>query len=241
MTFSKGHAQGSAKKEDWEQNASAYGEVMRRRATGELEEMGQVKQLMKLFSSHYNPGMSVIDVGCGAGHFLRSLKCMDSEIRYFGIDLNKNYISIAKEVFKDCPNASFKAMPVSKLGSIESKSFDCSINYMVLPFIHDYKVALREQMRITKRKVFVRLMLGDHTCIVKRYKWANQNFLYYNTYCQSEFLEFCNANGAQKVSIYEDDFVLDIPYKNAWDTYTHHGMQISGNILLEWKVAVIEL
>jgi SAM-dependent methyltransferase len=233
--------QDAIKKDDREELAASYGDLMRRRATGEEDEMAQVKQLMKLLPPHYSPGMSVLDVGCGAGHFLRSLRSMDPDILYQGVDINREYIGIAGEVFANCPNASFKTMPVSRIAYFDSKSFDLSINYMVLPFIHDYKSAVREQMRVTKRTMFLRLMLGDHTCIIKRYKWGDSDFIYYNIYSQKEFVNFCRLNGARDIVVYGDDFSLDIPYSNSWDTYTHHGLQVSGNIVLDWKVVVIEL
>ena len=172
--------QDAIKKDDREELAASYGDLMRRRATGEEDEMAQVKQLMKLLQPHYSPGMSVLDVGCGAGHFLRSLRRMDQDIQYQGVDINNEYIGIAREVFANCPNASFETMPVSRINCLNSKSFDLSINYMVLPFIHDYKSAVRDQMLVTKRTMFLRLMLGDHTCIIKRYKWGDSDFIYYN-------------------------------------------------------------
>ena len=48
---------------DWKELRKTYGEVMRKRATGELPEMAQVKQFMKLFRESYQSGMNVLDVG----------------------------------------------------------------------------------------------------------------------------------------------------------------------------------
>jgi len=82
-------------------------------------------------------------------------------------------------------------------------------------------------------------MLSDHTYIIKRYKWNNK-IVYYNIYNQDEFIELCKKNGARKVTIMDDDFKLDIPYVNAWDTYTYGDLQLSGNIVLPWKVVHLE-
>ena len=82
-------------------------------------------------------------------------------------------------------------------------------------------------------------MLSDHTYIIKRYKWNNK-IVYYNIYNQDEFIELCKKNGARKETIMDDDFKLDIPYVNAWDTYTYGDLQLSGNIVLPWKVVHLE-
>lgn len=228
------------KDNDWKKNIKKYGDLMRRRATGDLPEMGQVKQFMKLFREAYRSGMNVLDIGCGAGHFFTSLQTIDPNIVYHGVDIEPHYIKIARDVFKGKSNASFSVGTTTALKKLRAESFDISVSYMVLPFIHDYKNALREYLRVTKRHVFLRLMLSDHTYIIKRYKWQNKRFMYYNIYNQNEFIDFCKRNGARKVTIMDDDFKLDIPYANAWDTHTYGDLQLSGNIVLAWKVVHLE-
>lgn len=224
---------------DWKELRKTYGEVMRKRATGELPEMAQVKQFMTLFRGSYKSGMNVLDVGCGAGHFFTALQKLDPNIVYHGVDIEPHYINIARDVWKGNPAASFSVGTTSALKKLDAESFDSFISYMVLPFMHDYKDALREYLRVTRRHGFLRLMLSDHTYIIKRYKWKNK-IVYYNIYNQDEFIELCKENGARKVTIMEDDFKLDIPYANAWDTYTYGDLQLSGNIVLPWKIVHLE-
>ena len=51
-----------------------YGEVLYRRATGTEDEMESSKALARMLTPFYAPGMKVLDTGCGAGHYLASLR-----------------------------------------------------------------------------------------------------------------------------------------------------------------------
>ena len=51
-----------------------YGELLYKRATGESEEMNSSRAVAKVIKEFYKPGMKVLDVGCGAGHYLVSLR-----------------------------------------------------------------------------------------------------------------------------------------------------------------------
>src|SRR5689334_220306 len=51
-----------------------YGEVLYKRAIGEFPEMESSKALAKTVKGIFHPGESLLDVGCGAGHYLRSLR-----------------------------------------------------------------------------------------------------------------------------------------------------------------------
>lgn len=52
------------------------------RAKGNLSEMESTKQLVKLVSEIYEPGMRVLDVGCNTGHYLRGLRKISSNLDY---------------------------------------------------------------------------------------------------------------------------------------------------------------
>jgi ubiquinone/menaquinone biosynthesis C-methylase UbiE len=48
----------------------------------------------------YTPGDKVLDVGCAAGHMLRSLVTrLDSDISYTGLDFNPYYLELARKAF----------------------------------------------------------------------------------------------------------------------------------------------
>jgi ubiquinone/menaquinone biosynthesis C-methylase UbiE len=220
---------------DWEtwETHSEYGQTMEDRALGKAPLMEQIKQLVPLFKSVYKPGMSVLDIGCGVGHFFPALNKF-GKIDYLGIDVTKSYIERAKRIFKDVKNAKFQVGDIFDLKL--NKEFDTVICYMVLPFIPDYKKALDELSKVTKKDLFIRLLLSPgHTYIIKRYL-DEKKFNYYNIYYEKEFVEYLNKIGFEDVKVYDDEFNLKMNKVDEWSTYTLGNMQISGNLILTWKV-----
>ncbi len=85
----------------WDRNPKTS-ELYYKRATGELDEMESSKALVKVLSDIYKPKMKVLDVGCGAGHYLRSMKTqLDSKIDYTGVDITEYSLELAKKAFGD--------------------------------------------------------------------------------------------------------------------------------------------
>ncbi|MDX1388142.1 MAG: class I SAM-dependent methyltransferase, partial [Acidobacteriota bacterium] len=83
-----------------ESRARRYGDLLYRRAVGESEEMESAKSLCEIVNRSYSPGDRVLDVGCGVGHYLRSLRArVDRRIDYTGVDINGDYIDLAKKAF----------------------------------------------------------------------------------------------------------------------------------------------
>ncbi|MCK4822948.1 class I SAM-dependent methyltransferase, partial [bacterium] len=89
----------------WETDPSVESSLLRR-ATGELPEMESTKQLVELVKEVYEPGMKILDVGCGPGHYYRGLRQIDESIKYTGLDATKPYIDFAKNAFSGT-NAKF--------------------------------------------------------------------------------------------------------------------------------------
>ena len=74
-----------------------YGVVFYRRATGELPEMESSKALALLLKDRVKQDDHILDVGCGGGHYLRSLRnTVNVSFRYTGVDITASYIDLAK-------------------------------------------------------------------------------------------------------------------------------------------------
>jgi ubiquinone/menaquinone biosynthesis C-methylase UbiE len=98
-----------------------YQDTMQKRASGELPEMESAKALCEVLKPYYKKGMTLADIGCGGGHYLRSLRTrLDPDISYTGVDATESYIRMAEEAF---PGVPFQVGDVYEL-PFEDSSFD---------------------------------------------------------------------------------------------------------------------
>lgn len=69
---------------------------------------GSQERNFKMVRQYINDGDSLLDYGCGIGDFIKDLKDNDINIsNYLGVDINKNFINIAKETY---PENNFKTI-----------------------------------------------------------------------------------------------------------------------------------
>ena len=83
----------------WEKDHSVEARTFNR-AQKKLPEMESAKQLRILIKKVYKKGMSILDVGCAAGHYYHSLLKIDRFVKFAGIDATKKYIDYANQIFK---------------------------------------------------------------------------------------------------------------------------------------------
>ena len=183
-----------------------YGEVLYKRATGELPEMESSKKIARVLKRHISDGTSVLDVGCGAGHYLRSLRreCGDS-FSYLGVDATKNYIEQAKKAFQSDNRSDFSLADIYDI-QLEDSSFDivmCNNVFLHLPSIIK---PISELIRVARGYVVVRLLAGNRSFQIKDIAPQNDccdfnengepvEWHFYNIYsnnynCCFEFLRF---------------------------------------------------
>lgn len=243
---------------------SSYGDLLHKRATGELEEMESAKSLCALTSKIYRPGMKILDVGCGAGHYLRSLrKRVDKNIDYTGVDATKYYIQRAKDAFGD--NVSFALGDIYDL-NFPDNSFDIVMsNNLLLHLPPPPTKAISELVRVSRTYVIIRTVFGERNYIVKECRKPEEIFGEKQN-LQFEERDVISHNGEAKYynyfNMYTEDYFIDIvrsidqnadvkveiDHWNEFDnrgvgghtaTWVTEGKQISGNLILDWRFAVI--
>lgn len=92
-------------------------------------------------------GSTVLDYGCGTGDFYRFLKRRGIDVRYTGVDINENFINLAKSKYPEC---TFKVFDISedRLEGYYDYIFICGVFNLLVPGVgDDLKNALVELFR----------------------------------------------------------------------------------------------
>jgi len=116
---------------------------------------------------------SVLDVGCG--HALGANEIIDAGIDYVGIDPIEDNLKLARE---DCPRGRFSIGFAQEI-PCGDKSFDAVMNvtvWEILPTIADMEIAMREMVRVARRKIYSldcdlspRFMKERYMCVPQEY------------------------------------------------------------------------
>lgn len=146
----------------WDENKS-YGELLYKRAIGDLPEMESSKRIAKEVKKIATKGMTVLDVGCGAGHYLRSLRReMGDSFSYLGTDATQHYIDLASQAFAKDKQATFKRSDIFAL-DFEDSSFDVVMCNNLLLHLPSIATPLRELARVAKKHLIVRTLCGNRS------------------------------------------------------------------------------
>ena len=134
--------------EDW--YSSAFG-----RLADELE-----RELLAELLGPLGPGTSVLEVGCGTGHFAAALRARMEGVRVVGVDLSPAMLLHARERVPSL-RADARRLP------FPSATFDAAVLIAVLDFVEDPAQVLREAMRVARGRV-VLLALVSHSVLALR-------------------------------------------------------------------------
>lgn len=252
-------AGGGVEDQDW--NSWDSDEVDRtagsyyKRATGELPEKESSKSLARLLDRRdlYDPGTTILDVGCAAGHYLKSLRrLLDPEIQYTGIDVGMEYLQWGRDAYGIDDGCTF--VHGDALGMpFADNSYDIVFAnlYHFFPRIDE---ALAEALRVADERVIWRTPIGKITYAAKLYH--NDDFddlgiidmadsedehtlymMYSENYLRGliddqgwelEFIE--NDDDFGEFDNNEHDEFSDVPATKVVD-----GMQINGNLVVDWQ------
>jgi len=99
-------------------------------------------------------GTSLLDIGCGTGYFTR-LFARDTQGFMVGIDPNKDWLAYART---QAAGAETFAAARAEALPFPDHAFDCTISVAALCFIADQAQALREIIRVTRRRFVLGLL-----------------------------------------------------------------------------------
>ncbi|SEH53762.1 Methyltransferase domain-containing protein [Magnetospirillum fulvum] len=238
-----------------------YGDLFFKRATGDTPEMESSKAASTRVDSLLRPNDTVVDVGCGAGHYLYSLRSrLKTPFLYRGVDATPYYIDRAKAAFKHDDHADFQ------IGNIFDLPLDNAVGDIVMcnnVLLHLPSLAkpLAELIRVSRRHVLIRTLVAEKSYVIQDVEpqpdgqdFDENNepkgFHYLNIYGRSYITHLLSRE--KRVSSIK--FEIDKDYdpnsvndtgdllKNSWDkTTTTMGIQVSGMIILPWTWIQIDL
>jgi ubiquinone/menaquinone biosynthesis C-methylase UbiE len=144
----------------WNQE-DEYGQVFYKRATGEFPEMESSKAVANLLKDIIQDSDRILDVGCGSGHYLKSLiSTINCNFLYTGIDATFRYIELAKKAFSNQNNTEFMVGDIFDI-PVEDNRFDVVMCNNVLLHLPSVQKPINELIRVSKRFVVIRTLIGN--------------------------------------------------------------------------------
>jgi len=217
----------------------------------------QVKFFEELIAPYLKDDVSVLDACCGIGDLLYFLSQLNPNARFVGVDKAEFLIDEAHIHLADNPNVTFEPGDIYALADqFGQKSFDLSVCKQTLSWLPSYTKPVEELMAVTRRAVFISSLFYDgridfETRVREYTTDAGRDGYnaFYNVYSFPIFKEFCLERGAKDVVGFDFNIGIDLPRPANPDrmgTYTvqlqsGERLQISGALLMPWKIVRIDL
>ena len=246
----------------------AYAAVHFKRAVGELPEMESAKAMARLAADRIGPEQSLLDVGCGAGHYLRSYKKTIAEpFRYVGVDYYSIFLDHARKAWADEPIAEFRQGSIFDL-PVKDREFDIVTSSNLLMHLPSIVKPLGELIRTARRWVLVRTMIGERSFriqeVLSQPTWAYTDvraeeefddngepraFSYENIYSREYFSAVVRQHAPEaSITYLDDDQFQSQNIQQSADTEglpnatrIIDGKQVFGYVILPYRFALIEL
>lgn len=227
-----------------------------KRVKGSLPEMEATKQLVKILKKIYRKKDKVLDFGCAAGHYYKSLKKIDKNINYTGFDITRQYIKFAKSFFKKKTQVKFDVQSVFNLKKKYFNKFDIVFCCNVLHHLPSIDLPLKNLIAASKKYVIIRTLVSDNTHLSRFYYNDNKdkngylnNFQFQNTYSYSLLKKKIKKIGNFDIKFLNDEFdgrkinkEFTKKERKKYPGLTKYiqGIQIAGSKVFEFKWVVIK-
>lgn len=199
--------------------------------------------------------LRVLDAACGIGHLSSFLSVFSPQSKFVGVDSAPYLIEEARSLYKDNKNLSFKVGDIYDLPNSYKKEFDISLSWKTLSWLPYYDKMIEALIAVTKKHIFLSSLFydGDIDFEIKVREFtkeAGQDGFnaFYNVYSLPNFKRFIEGLGIKNMEAHDFEIGIDLP-RSSLDqvgTYTarlENGkrLQISGSVVMNWKIIRLDL
>jgi SAM-dependent methyltransferase len=173
-----------------------------------------------------SPEDRLLDVGCGGGHLLHSLRRLGLRCEYVGLDYSPTIVRAARKAFK---RLGLDPQSVVLGDAAQLHGFECDVAVMIntLSFNPDFRAPLERLVETGARALIVRDNFGPRTVV----RWEADGFLdegfnhlkgYWNQWSVSETIAFLAERGFVCEKVPDDrtrgriEEVVGKPYRWSW-------------------------
>jgi ubiquinone/menaquinone biosynthesis C-methylase UbiE len=173
------------------------------------------KATARILQSWTRDGDTLLDIGCGAGHYLRSfLNTIPVSFEYTGIDATGYYIELAQKAWKQVTAARFLQGDAYAL-PVDERSFDLVMSANLFLHLPSIAIPLEQLIRAARRKVLIRMMVGDRSFRIQEvYSPETHPEWFEGRADQSEFDERGEPVSFHYFNIYSRSYIQKLLAKN---------------------------
>jgi ubiquinone/menaquinone biosynthesis C-methylase UbiE len=149
----------------------------------------------------------VLEIGCGGGKFIRSLKKLRPELKIFGCDI---YLNIIRENIKYGDGLKYSIADGMSL-PFRNNSFDVVLIFDVLEHLSDVSMAVKEVNRVLKDSGTAHFYVPCENNRSSIYRWLGRNLKkYHGGHIQalkySDVVDVCSRNNFEVVKARHSDY-----------------------------------
>ena len=230
-----------------------YRETLEKRIMGALPPMEANKHLAETLREVSVEGDTLLDAGCGAGHFLRLYTDVVPESRITGIDVSDSLLAIARQHY---PAAAFTRSTIEEFAP--PAPFDHVTCCNVLMHVANLRVAIDRLLALSRKTLHVRMLIGDATYLIRHVhstdsyagisdippseeldaSGAPVDFHHFNIYSRAFIASLLDRPDVEAADIVPDTFMdlaaLARERKGRYQTRVVDGQLVIGNIICPW-------
>ncbi|MDR1312959.1 MAG: class I SAM-dependent methyltransferase [Deltaproteobacteria bacterium] len=183
----------------WE-HSEGLRRLLKRRALDQEPEMDCAAQAAEILGSlGLAPGSRLLDLGCGAGHFLHSLRRRGIELDYAGLDSSPAAVNAGKDAFAGL-SLDPGMLRLASMDDLKGVRADAALFMNVLSFCPDYRRPVDRAAGCGAKAILIRDNFWPETVIswdIDGYLDSGWNHLkgYWNRYSYSEMECFLGSLG----------------------------------------------